>query len=398
MPVDREKTPAATPSSGGEVPTREPAPAPPIPAELLQNAIESAGVGLAILDERGCFLHVNSQFEQVLGYGPGELRGRSGELLCSTKDWEAVMTQSAKWARGEPTSPGEWQLQTPEGRPIRARVGVKPYVDPLGRRLDLVWLVDCTEQWEAQTARNCKELERLVEERTAKLQETIADVEAFSYSVSHDLRAPLRTMQQYAQIVCDDFAAQLPPEARHHLRRIVLACDRLDDLIQDVLTYSRLSREEIDLAPVNLEKLLRQILEQNPGFKPPCAAVEIRSRLEPVTGHEAFLTQCLSNLLANAVKFVAPGVLPRIEIWTEPRGGQVRLWVKDNGIGIAPADQKRVFGLFERVHGASEYEGTGLGLSIVRKAVERMGGQAGVESELGKGSRFWIQLKKGNTQ
>jgi signal transduction histidine kinase len=111
-------------------------------------------------------------------------------------------------------------------------------------------------------------------------------------------------------------------------------------------------------------------------------------------GHEGFLTQCIFNLLGNAVKFVAPGVKPRIKIWAEEIESRVRLWVEDNGIGIEPRNQDRIFRLFERVQAATEYEGTGIGLTITRKAVERMGGRVGLESQPGAGSRFWIELMK----
>jgi signal transduction histidine kinase len=111
-----------------------------------------------------------------------------------------------------------------------------------------------------------------------------------------------------------------------------------------------------------------------------------------VLGHEAALTQCISNLLANAVKFVPAGTEPRIRVWTGSQNGSVRIWFEDNGIGIAPENHCRIFNIFERVHSDSEFEGTGIGLSIVKKAIERMGGDVGVESEPGRGSRFWIAL------
>jgi signal transduction histidine kinase len=113
-----------------------------------------------------------------------------------------------------------------------------------------------------------------------------------------------------------------------------------------------------------------------------------------VRGHEAFLTQCISNLLSNAVKFVAPGVSPKVIVYTKPFGEDVRLVIEDNGIGIPFENQKQIFGIFQRLHANTIYPGTGIGLAIVQKAVERMGGRAGVESGVGKGSRFWLQLKR----
>jgi len=123
--------------------------------------------------------------------------------------------------------------------------------------------------------------------------------------------------------------------------------------------------------------------------------IQIEGTLPPVLGHEGFLTQCVSNLLDNAIKFVAPGVQPRIRIWAEPGETRVRINFQDNGVGIAAENRSRIFRMFERIHPAAEYEGTGIGLTIVRKAVERMGGKVDFESEPGQGSKFWIELRTG---
>jgi len=116
--------------------------------------------------------------------------------------------------------------------------------------------------------------------------------------------------------------------------------------------------------------------------------------LHPVVGHESSLMQTISNLLGNAVKFVAPGTIPRVRVWSEVRGENVRLWFEDNGIGIRPEHQRRIFVMFERINPSGQYDGTGVGLAIVRKAVERMNGTVGVESDGVNGSRFWIELPR----
>jgi signal transduction histidine kinase len=238
------------------------------------------------------------------------------------------------------------------------------------------------------------ELERRVAERTARLSETIAELESFSYSISHDMRAPLRAMQGYSDFVIEQFGQQIGPEGRGYLERISRAGKRLDNLVQDILTYSRLTREQLDLSAVDLDKLVDDIIHQYPGLQEPQAEVKVQRPLPRVIGHEAAITQVISNLLGNAVKFIKPDQKPVIRVWPEIRGDYCRLWIEDNGIGIEQKDFRRIFGIFERVHPDKTYEGTGIGLSIVRKGVERMGGKSGVESELGKGSRFWIELKR----
>ncbi|EEF59966.1 sensor histidine kinase [Pedosphaera parvula] len=246
-----------------------------------------------------------------------------------------------------------------------------------------------------QLSHYATDLEKTVAERTAKLEETISELEAFSYSVSHDLRAPLRAMQNYSQFLMEDFAEKLNGEGREYINRIINASNRLDRLIQDILTYSRATRSDITIQPVDLEKLVTDIIQHYPPLQPPTAKIDLQLPLLGVLAHEASLTQCISNLLVNAVKFVAPGVVPEVKVWTEMVEDQVRINFQDNGIGIDPHYQNRIFKMFERAVPEGKYEGTGIGLAIVRKAVERMGGSVGVKSELGKGSKFWIQLPKG---
>jgi len=147
------------------------------------------------------------------------------------------------------------------------------------------------------------------------------------------------------------------------------------------------------LVPVDLDRLVHHLIATYPDWQPPTVEIRIQGPLPAVLAHEGFLTQCVSNLVGNAVKFVAPGIVPRVRIWAEVENADVMIWFEDNGIGIAPKDRDRVFRMFERLNSNEQYEGTGIGLTIVRKAAERMGGRVGFDSEPGKGSRFWLELK-----
>lgn len=236
-----------------------------------------------------------------------------------------------------------------------------------------------------------KHLEEMVQARTARLQEVIAELEGFSYTVAHDLRAPLRSMHGFATILRADYGSKLDPEAAELLGRIAASAARMDELIQDVLAYSRVTRDELALQPVDVGEILEELIYAHPELKGPFAEVTLMGPFPKVIGSRALLTQCLSNLLGNAVKFVGAGVTPKVLVSAEARGEQIRLIVRDNGIGIAPEHQQRVFNLFERLQ--QEYSGTGIGLAIVRRAVERMNGKVGLESQVGKGSCFWIELK-----
>jgi len=236
------------------------------------------------------------------------------------------------------------------------------------------------------------ELERQVQERTVRLAETVGELEAFSYSISHDMRAPLRAMEGYAKALVMDYQDRLDPQGRHWLDRINRSAHRLDSLIKDVLAYSKVAKEEIELSPVDLAGLIEDIIATNPEFQPVQARIVVEKPLHRVLGHEAYLTQCVTNLLSNAIKFGRDGVAPVILIRSERLDGKVRLWFEDNGIGIDPAHHARIFQIFGQVYPEETYGGTGIGLAIVRKAVQRMNGEVGVESQLNKGSHFWLIL------
>jgi signal transduction histidine kinase len=207
------------------------------------------------------------------------------------------------------------------------------------------------------------------------------------------MRAPLRAMEGYAKALVMDYQDRLDPQGRHWLDRINRSAHRLDSLIKDVLAYSKVAKEEIELAPIDLEGLIDDIIATNPEFQPVQARIVLERPLHRVLGHEAYLTQCITNLLSNAIKFCRDGVAPVILIRSERIDGKVRLCFEDNGIGIDPAHHERIFQIFGQVYPEERYGGTGIGLAIVRKAVQRMNGEVGVESQLDKGSRFWLILR-----
>jgi signal transduction histidine kinase len=237
-------------------------------------------------------------------------------------------------------------------------------------------------------------LERLVAERTSTLREAIAQMEEFSYTVSHDLRAPLRALRLYAGVLLENFASDLPEEAQECLGRIDVNANSLEKMVGDVLTFSKVARSDMPMGRVATDRLVRNIVDRCPTISHCNATIEVET-LPDVLGNEPSLTQAFSNLLSNAVKFVAPGVRPFVRVWSEPHGEKIRFWVSDNGIGIDPKYHARLFSMFERIHPDLVYEGTGVGLAIVRKAVERMGGKVGVESAGTHGSRFWMELQAG---
>jgi signal transduction histidine kinase len=237
-------------------------------------------------------------------------------------------------------------------------------------------------------------LEERVQARTHELAETNAELEAFAASVAHDLRAPLRSIHGFAQALVDDYGAQLDATGQDFLHRIIRASTRMDTLIQDLLTYSRLSREALPLEAVPLQVAVRAAQAQLSGeLQARRASMQLDAPLPVVIAHYPMLVQVLVNVLANAIKFTDPGVCPVVTVRAERTEDQVRLWIEDNGIGIPAEYQARIFQPFERLHSGDTYAGTGIGLAIVRRGVERMGGHVGVVSAPGQGSRFWLALR-----
>ncbi|MEW6270630.1 MAG: PAS domain S-box protein [Thermodesulfobacteriota bacterium] len=236
-------------------------------------------------------------------------------------------------------------------------------------------------------------LEERVAERTAELREVNAGLEAFAYTVSHDLRAPLNAMRGFADVLVDEFAQQLDPAGRRHLEMIVKAADRMEKLIADLLEFCRIGGNDLPREPLDLNAAVRAaVLQVEPVLRRQRARITVTGPSLIVSAHRGSLVQSVANLLLNAVKFVAAETIPRVRVELAPGDGVARLWVRDNGIGIPEEDRERIFDPFERLHGRDAYPGTGLGLAIVRRAVARMAGRVGVESRPGEGSSFWIDV------
>lgn len=255
--------------------------------------------------------------------------------------------------------------------------------------------VDVTDRTQAQ--RTLQDLNTLLEQRvtdrTAQLEETNQELQAFTYSVSHDLRAPLRVMQGFAQALQEDYGDRLDEMAQTYLQSITNSAIQMDTLISDLLAYSRLTRAQMELRPTDLNQVVAQAYRQvQAQIATTGAALAIAPQLPTVIAHAPTLVQVVANLLSNALKFVIPGTPPQITIEFALQENQVCLSVRDNGIGIAPEHQQRIFRVFERLHGVETYPGTGIGLAIVEKGIERMRGRVGVASQLGAGSRFWLLL------
>jgi PAS domain S-box-containing protein len=278
-----------------------------------------------------------------------------------------------------------------------------PVKDPAGRILrwfgtstdvdDQKRAADALGKAREQLRDYAEHLERRVDERTATLRESVRSLQGVLYHVAHDLRAPLRAIQGLTTLLVEEYAPHFDADGRKYAQRIIDAASRMDVLIRDLLAYGRLGHVNVRAQRLELERLLDSILTQlSFDIEAKGAVVQVARPLAAVRANESVLRQILINLMTNALLYVSPGVAPRIQIWSETDEDNVRLFIQDNGIGIDPEHYERIFKVFEQLHPAEECPGTGIGLAIVIKGAERMGGRVGVESQPGKGSRFWLEL------
>jgi signal transduction histidine kinase len=286
---------------------------------------------------------------------------------------------------------GEYQIRRKDGTAVEVEYRAVANILP-GLHLSVMRDITERKRAEQQVRKMNEELERRVEERTAKLKEALRELNTFSYSVAHDLRGPLRAMTGFSEALLQDHAPKLDAEGRDFAERIAEAGRRMDKLITDILEYSRLSREDVPIRPTDSAAVVRSALEQlDKELRERRARVTVEPPFYPVLGHEGMLIQVVANLVSNAVKFVAAGVDPVVRIRAEKRAARC-----GSGSRTTDRDPDRVPGegvrLFQRLNAQEDYPGTGVGLAIVRRAIERMGGASGVDSTPGKGSRFWIEL------
>jgi light-regulated signal transduction histidine kinase (bacteriophytochrome) len=248
---------------------------------------------------------------------------------------------------------------------------------------------------EEELRRYRENLEELVNQRTAELQAKNQELETFAYSVSHDLKAPLRGIDGYSRLLLEDYLDRLDEEGRTFLHNIRYATEQMNQLIEDLLTYSHLERHTLKPGQMNPCRLVEELIaERTNEISQHNVALTVNIPFNSMIADIPSLTQVLRNLLDNALKFTHNVSEPQIEIGGRGTEDTHVLWIRDNGIGFDMQYHDRIFDIFQRLHRIEDYPGTGIGLAIVRKALQRMGGRAWAESKPGEGATFYVELRR----
>lgn len=308
------------------------------------------------------------------------------------------MPLSRAAGKGETVRDEEILIRRKDGDERWVLTSAVPLVQPTGEVIGGVAVFpDITERKKAEAAiRQMNEnLERRVSERTAQLEAANRELESFSYSVSHDLRAPLRAISSFSQILTDEYAAQLEDEARHYLQRVVESAQTMSRLIDGLLQFSRLGRREMHKTLVQPHDLVNQVLDDlEPEQQGRVISCEIGD-LPPCYADPILLRQVYANLIGNAFKFTRGCARAVIEVGAHTEAGKVTYHVRDNGVGFDMDYAKKLFGAFQRLHRQEDYEGTGIGLATVRRIIERHGGRIWAQAAVGQGAAFYFNIPTG---
>jgi PAS domain S-box-containing protein len=364
---------------------------------LLQSAaLAAAANSITITDRTGTILWVNPAFCALTGYSAEEVLGNNPRVLKSGRQEQAFYEGFWRTILSGKTWRGEFINRRKDGQDYIAAQTVTPVQDADGIITHFIGVMeDVTDRKraEAEIRRLNEHLEEKVRERTAQLTAANQELEAFAYSVSHDLRAPLRHIGAFAGLLKEATAGSLPEEGQRFLDHIQTSASQMRRLIDDLLAFSRTGRTEIMFQELSLEDLAREVIRE---MDPDLADRQIQWKVAPlpvVHADRAMLHQVFANLLANAVKYTRPRVPAEIELGClQPNPGETVIFVRDNGVGFDMKYATKLFGVFQRLHLPDQFEGTGIGLANVRRIIARHGGRTWAEGQPDAGATFYFSL------
>lgn len=365
--------------------------------ERLRAILEHSPDAKIVVNHDNNIVFVNRNTELLFGYDGGELLGESINVLVPAR----YHARHGELQREYMQAPVVRSIGTkPELFALRkdgAEFPVEIMLGPLGGSDDWAVLVIVRDISERQrAAKVIRELnagmERRVQERTAELAAANKELEAYSYSVSHDLRAPLRHIDSFSRILVDEYADKLDDEGRRLLNVITSSTQLMGRLIDDLLSFARTSHQEMVMGPVNLNVLAERTWHEVMELGPARAIRFILQPLPVVHGDRSMLQRVFTNLFSNAVKFTrnCPDASVEVSAVREPE--RIIISIKDNGAGYDMRYAEKLFGIFQRLHPSTEFEGTGVGLALVQRVIERHGGTVWATGEVGKGATFFFSL------
>ncbi|PTL82070.1 PAS domain S-box protein [Vitiosangium sp. GDMCC 1.1324] len=363
--------------------------------------VEAAQEGIWTLDTDNRTTYVNHYLAEMLGYTVDEMMGRHVHEFMDEERRQRV-TQNLEKRRQGQGGVVDFQLLRKDGQPVWTMLSSNPMYDEEGRYVGaLAMVTDITQRRaaEEQVRQLNAQLEQRIAERTAQLEFSNRELEAFAYSVAHDLRAPLRSISNFTLALTEDCSAQLDDTGQDYLKRIRASAQRMSELIDGILALSRVNRTEFVQAEVNLSALARSIAEQLQRWQPQRT---VRFRIQDGLvdrGDSQLLRSVLENLLGNAWKFTRERAIAEIEFGTTllEDGKQRVYFVRDNGAGFDMAFREKLFGVFQRLHTQQEFEGNGVGLATVQRILRRHGGRIWGEGLVGHGASFSFTLHETTT-
>jgi len=363
--------------------------------ERFRSLVEAiSDYAICRLDTEGRIVSWNAGAEAIHGYGEEEILGRSF-LLFHAPGTRGSIQEALRRAVAEGRFEDEgWRVRK-DGSRFWANTVFTPIRDEADRLLGFAKITrDLTDRKrvEEEIARLNAELERRVQVRTGELEAANAELEAFSYSVSHDLRAPLRAVTGFSHALMEDCPEQLTPAAMDYLRRIVAATRKMSDLIDGLLDLSRVSRAEMRWQDVDVSAMARQVAEGLQRSEPRRSVEWVIADGLSARGDPRLLRVVMDNLIGNAWKFTGGKPAARIQIGLRTNGEGRAYFVADDGAGFDMAYAGKLFGAFQRLHHERDFEGTGIGLATVRRVVNRHGGRIWAEAEAGRGATFFFTL------
>jgi len=366
--------------------------------ERLRTLINTIPDLIWLKDPDGVYLICNRMFERFFGAKEADITGKTDYDFVDQTLADFFRKNDLKAIKaGQPSINEEWLTFVEGGYHGFFETIKTPVLGVDGQLIGVLGISrDMTVINEAQESLRQLNinLEARVAERTAELQSLNQSLESFVYSVSHDLKTPLRGVEGYSRLLQEDYDEQLDDEGRLFINNIRDGIKRMNELIDDLLAYSRMERRKLDTGPLDLNTLLANVLaERAHDFD--ARGVKVDVSMPPLTVHADAdgLAIVLRNLLENALKFSGHLDQPRIEIGASQEGENITLWIKDNGIGFDMKYHERIFEIFQRLHRLEEFPGTGIGLALVKKAMERMDGKVWAESKLGEYAKFYLTLK-----